>query len=170
MTENWKPVVGYEGLYEVSDLGRVKSLIGRYGISERILKIQSNNNCYPYVSLYKDKVLKNKAVHILVLEAFVSLRPDGMTASHVLNNDPNDARLCNLAWEPHSVNCLRKLEHGTDQKGVRHNLHKLNDADVRQARSLYREGLSQRKLAKMFGVAQSTMWAALRGQTWSHLV
>jgi hypothetical protein len=169
MTENWKPVVGYEGLYEVSDLGRVKSLLGRYGNPERILKLQSNNKGYPYAFLYKDKVATNKPVHILVLEAFVSPRPVGMTASHVLNNDPSDVRLCNLAWEPHNANCLRKLEHGTDQKGVRHNLHKLNDDDVRQARSLYQEGLSQRKLAKMFGVAQSTMWALLNKHNWSHV-
>ena len=76
MKEQWKPVVGYEGLYEVSNLGRVKSLsrevVGNggstYMTKERILKPASKK--YPQVSLSKDGTQKSYRVHTLVVEAF----------------------------------------------------------------------------------------------------
>lgn len=73
-TEIWKPVKGYEGLYEVSNLGRVKSL--KYG-REKVLKPGDDNNGYLFVKLYKDGKRKHFKVHRLVAEAFLP-NPEGL--------------------------------------------------------------------------------------------
>ncbi len=84
--EEWRPAVGWEGLYEVSDLGRVKSLdryISAQGrrYSCRLLK-PGNDGRYLFVILRKDGVSTNRKVHRLVLEAFEGPRPSGMEALH----------------------------------------------------------------------------------------
>ena len=172
MTENWMPVVGYEGLYEVSDLGRVKSLARRtrtIKVKERILK-PVNVYGYQTVQLCKEGAIKGKRIHRLVLETFVGPCPEGCEASHRFDNDRTNNTLDNLCWETRSVNLDRKREHGTHQQGERHGCHRLLEADVYLARLMEKMGWQQRHLADYFGVAQSTMWAALRGKTWSHLV
>lgn len=87
-TENWKTVTGYEGFYEVSSFGRVRSL-QRGG---RILKPRSADR-YEHVALLG----KEKSVHGLVLEAFVGCRPKGMYGLHGDDNTRNN-RLSNLRW------------------------------------------------------------------------
>lgn len=103
MKEQWKPVVGYEGLYEVSNLGRVKSLarevVGHggstYRIMDRILKPAGGR--YPQVALCKGGTSKSYRIHTLVVEAFIGPRPTGgdYTVDHV-NKDKKDNRVENL--------------------------------------------------------------------------
>ena len=76
--EYWKPVVGYEGLYEVSNWGRVKRLrrlitnqYNSFYIEEKILKPQKNIDGYLYVNLYKNGIMKHKTIHKLVAETFL---------------------------------------------------------------------------------------------------
>ena len=102
--EDWRAVPGFEDLYEVSDLGRVKSLArlkrGRGNrmnpLRERILKATP---CYGYlqVGLSEDGQVTYKKVHALVLTAFVGPRPEGMESRH-LNGDRRDNHLANLCW------------------------------------------------------------------------
>jgi hypothetical protein len=100
--EVWKDVLGYEGLYQVSDLGRVKSLnreiikfngnIRHY--PERILKLSINTTGYLYVGLYKKNKIKLYKVHRLVWESF-----NGNTdlhIDHIVEGNKTDNRLCNL--------------------------------------------------------------------------
>ena len=120
MSEQWLPVVGYEGMYEVSDLGRVKSLarlIRRRGgcrvmSKEMILKNRRLNSGYGIVGLAKDGKKKDFSVHSLVLKAFVGERPEGMYACHN-NGDSSDNRLSNLRWDTQSANLLDTVKHGT---------------------------------------------------------
>ena len=67
--EIWKDIEGYEGLYQVSDKGRVKSI--RYG-NERILKPRKDNDGYIYVSLFKNCEIYQYSVHRLVAKAFTN--------------------------------------------------------------------------------------------------
>ena len=67
MQEIWKDVVGYEGKYQISDLGRVKSFIG----TEKILKQQKSKLGYMYIILCNKSVQKRFAVHRLVATAFI---------------------------------------------------------------------------------------------------
>jgi hypothetical protein len=94
MIEIWKPVIGYEGLYEVSNLGRVKSLkylkIGK----EKILKERIHQG-YNRVILFKNGIGKEHSVHRLVWNAFNGDIPKGLVINH-LNEIKSDNRLCNL--------------------------------------------------------------------------
>jgi len=130
IVEKWKPIVSYEGLYEVSNLGRVKTFHkgGNYPDLENIPKLKaqtSDQDGYKRVSLYgKSRGLKDNciAVHRLVLEAFVGPCPEGMESSHI-DGDCANNRLENLLWETHLQNNKRKIEHGTALCGENHPLY-----------------------------------------------
>ena len=68
MKEEWKNIAGYEGLYEVSNLGRVRRL--KFG-KTKVLKPQNNGCGYLFVSLYKNRVMKHCGIHRLVAETFI---------------------------------------------------------------------------------------------------
>ena len=116
--ENWKSVVGYEGFYEVSDLGRVRSV-------DRYIR-QLNNGTYVDV-FYKGKILKgknvkgyitvklrnnkHKKIHRLVLEAFGD-NPDNKPLCNHINGIKSDNRLSNLEWCTAKENSQHALKNG----------------------------------------------------------
>lgn len=118
--EIWKPIAQFEGLYEVSSLGRVRSLnrkvIGKNGISQnrkgKLLRQSTSHNGYKRVSLRNLDVKKDFKVHRLVLEAFVGPCPSGMQGCH---NDGDQANnhVDNLRWGTRSENEYDKVGHGT---------------------------------------------------------
>lgn len=122
--EEWRPVPGFEGKYEVSDHGRVKSLdrlytdsLGRtYARRGRMLALRSEKKTgYKVCDLTVGSGHKTSRVHRLVLAAFVGPCPDGMLACHN-NGDPSDNRLANLRWDTQSENMYDKRKHGTDHE------------------------------------------------------
>lgn len=172
MTEVWKPVVGHPG-YEVSDLGRVRSLDrwctqrGRGGKLFRFWKpgrvLSGRQRGYQQVEISG----RTFGVHALVLEAFVGPRPPGQVCRH-LNGDRRDARLSNLAYGTHEENCADDERNGTRVRGRRHGLARLTDEQVREARSLW-PSVSQPQLASRYGVTQGTIWRAINRRTWTHV-
>ena len=92
MKERWMDVLGYDGLYQASDLGRIRSL--KYG-NVRILKPGKNSCGYLKVGLYKDGKKKTCYVHRLVWEAFNGKIPPGMQINHI-SEDKTDCSLVNL--------------------------------------------------------------------------
>ena len=119
--EQWRPVVDYEGLYEVSDLGRVRSLdritldrLGkRYARKGRLLKPVKNTNGRLQVYLYRDGDQRPQQVHRLVLSAFVGPCPEGAEACH-WDDDPTNNRLDNLRWASRSDNLYDRVRNGRD--------------------------------------------------------
>jgi hypothetical protein len=110
-------VPGFVGLYEVSSLGRVRSLarIDRRGRQrqQRLLKPRSQQSGHLAVAFYRDGTRHDLMVHQLVLLAFVGPRPSGMDACH-WNDNPADNRLVNLRWDTRSANvrdCVRNGSH-----------------------------------------------------------
>lgn len=85
--EQWKPIKGYEGLYEISDHGRVKSF-KRYS-EGRFLRPNKDKDGYPYVILHG--ILRcTLRIHTLVLEAFISPRPFAYVCDHIDSNPTNN--------------------------------------------------------------------------------
>lgn len=98
--EQWKPVEGYEGIYAVSDLGRVKSL--KYG-KERIMKPKKQRNGYLVVNLYRNGQRKMLKVHRLVAEAFIP-NPEGLPEINHIDEDKTNNCASNIEWASRSYN------------------------------------------------------------------
>jgi hypothetical protein len=114
MEEIWKPVVGYEGLYEVSNLGRVKSI--RFS-KHKIMKLQNRHN-YLLANLRKDNAEKVFTVSRLILSAFLSTPKDDEECDHIDRNSLNN-NLNNLRWVTRSENCFNRNNWGKSKfKGV----------------------------------------------------
>ena len=106
--EEWKPVVGYEDFYEVSDLGRVKSLNYRNTGKEGFLKpTPAKIGGYLQVGLCKNGNQETCRVHILVMRAFVGECPAGYEVDHYDWNPMNNM-LENLSYQPKGVNRARR--------------------------------------------------------------
>lgn len=101
--ERWLPVVGFEGAYEVSDQGRVRSLDrivkvtgqGDRHCRGRILRAGTMKSGHQVVAL--GRAVNTRLIHVMVLEAFVSPAPDGMWGRHIDDNPANNT-LGNLCW------------------------------------------------------------------------
>ena len=109
--EIWKDIAGYEGLYQVSNLGRVKSLKkGRWGTGkERILKPAKDGNGYLFVKLCKDGNSKMYHIHRLVADAFIP-NPDNLPTVDHINRDRTDNRVENLRWASMKMQAENKCE------------------------------------------------------------
>lgn len=179
MAEEWRPVVGFEGLYEVSDLGRVRSLDreitcrNRWGstlsyvLPGKVLRPGPAGKGYLKVTLHRDGP-HYRYVHRLVLEAFVGLCPDGMEGCHNLG-DRKDNRLSNLRYDTPTENQRDRTAHGKDQLGERNTQAKLTAAEVRQIRGLATVA-SCGSLAERFGVRASHIARIVRRERWRHVV
>jgi len=179
MTEEWRSVVGYEGLYEVSSLGSVRTLgrradnergnrNGRQAVRGRLLSPSGPR--YLRVTLTKDGLSKRLMVHQLVLETFVGLRPAGMVARHFPNRDVTDNRAANLRWGTPTENQADRVAHGTSGYG-RGNPHRTpaeTEAAIRRdygsIEGRYTRGrMTQRTLAQKYGVSLACVNRILRG-------
>lgn len=118
--EQWRPVVGFEGIYEVSDHGRVRSLdrmvASHSGLQRqapgRVLRPwKSNRGDYPKVGLSAPTGFRKEFIHVLVLEAFVGPRPEGLVCCHN-DGDSSNNRLSNLRWDTYSANNHDLVKHG----------------------------------------------------------
>lgn len=178
--EEWRPVVGWEGFYEVSDLGRVRSIrrvvhkrSGRathpkpqpqtvYGC---ILKPHLRNG-YETISLKRPEGAKIRRVHILVLEAFVGQRPPGTETRH-LDGIRNHNLLTNLVWGTPGENAEDRRRHGTMLLGRKAHRAKITEEDAAAVKALYGIFITG-KLAARIGVGDSQVRRiALRN--WRHV-
>lgn len=174
--EKWLPVVGYEGCYEVSDQGRVKSVRrfvenGRGGwrlVSECIRKSQLNNMGYPLVKLNVGGKKSTHTVHKLVARAFLGECPKGHEIAH-LDNTPKNPVLSNLKYVTPKINCSHKVLHGTQTRGSLHPLAKLTEMDVEDIHTLWNLGATQKRIAKEFQVSPSAISFICRGVNWAHM-
>ena len=102
--EIWKDIPNYEGIYQASNMGRVKSLKRPYGLKEKFLKPKLTRNGYYLIKLYKNSKARFYYVHRLVWEAFNGQIPEGLQVNHI-NEIKSDNRLSNLNLMTSKENC-----------------------------------------------------------------
>jgi hypothetical protein len=170
--ERWLPVPDYGDLYEVSDLGRVRSFHSGRGKGKRggLLRPALTGGASPRlcVVLYKDGRKKTRLVHQLVLEAFAGPRPDGNESLHGPGG-PLDNRLINLRWGTPVENAADKLRDGTDPRGSKSGNAKLSEQVVVECRRRYADGERLSVLMVEFGMTVAGMSNAISGKTWGWL-
>lgn len=174
MIEEWKDVEGFEGMYQVSDMGRVKSLPRFKRKTERILKPSPSTTGYLLVGLRKPGVkVKSMLVHRLVLIAFNPIGcADTMTVNH-RNFNTEDNRLSNLEWCTQEENNRHYLEYGerheTQNVGEKHHLSVLTEELVLEIRSKHSSGQSGNSLSREYSVGEGTVRQIVNRVTWKHI-
>ena len=108
MKELFKSITGYEGLYEVSNLGNVRRIAGKGCIETRVLKLIKQLNGYLYVGLCKNNKVKLHRVHRLVATAFID-NPENLPCINHIDENKENNRVDNLEWCSYSYN----LNYGT---------------------------------------------------------
>ena len=173
----WKPITDFPG-YEVSDEGAVrrvarsgharcrdKGLTLPYDLSPTV-----GTNGYRAVGLYRNNKVKRIKVARLVARAFLGDPPSPKHHAAHRNGVRTDDRAANLYWATVSENTADKWTHGTMARGERVGCAVLTEPQIIEIRSRYSVGdVSQRALAREYGVAQSSMWAAIHGRNWGHV-
>lgn len=174
MSEVWKHVVGFEGRYEVSDTGRVRSVdrieyaVKKWGtkytrvLKGKILKIIPKSDGYSQVNLGLNNP---QLVHSIVLTAFVGPMLPDQECRH-LNGIKSKNELTNLKWGTPKENSDDAILHGTKPRGEKTGNSKLKEHDVIEARSS-KESAS--KVAARLGVVKSTVLRIRSRKTWAHL-
>lgn len=171
--ERWLPIPDWEGFYEVSDLGRVRSLDRMTGFKRPrrlpgcVLKPLRANNGRLTVTLRRDGVKNDhQMVHRLVMLAFVGPCPPGLEVLHGPGREL-DNRLVNLKYGTHTENTLDKYRDGTDNAGENCYAAILTWEQVREIRRLRAEHhLRYTELAAQFGVSDTTIRKVVLRRTW----
>lgn len=172
MSEVWRPVVGYEEFYEVSNQGRVRSLDridSKGGLRRgRVLKFRTDDKGagYSYIQMSANGKPAKRNVHVLVLEAFVGPRPSPLHEACHLDGDKGNAALSNLRWDTRQGNWADKWRHGTATAGEQNACSILTAEAVQWIRESRQSSLA---LAPVFGVASSTIRAVRLRANWAHL-
>lgn len=161
--EVWKEIPSYEGFYMVSNIGRVRSLVGRWGRG-RILKGATKDG-YHTVVLSKYGVRRDHRVPPLVAAAFLGPRPDGLVVCHN-NGVRTDDRAENLRYDTRKADREDMELHGTRPFGETHPMHKLTEVDVRRIRSDKRIAP---RLAEEYGVTRELIYYIRNGKLWKHV-
>ena len=181
-TEIWKPIKGFEGRYEISNLGRIKSLrwmqkhhTGKMFLKrERLMSIRVGTafNGYSNVMLTGlDGIQIGLFHHRIIAEAFIP-NPDNKPFVNHLNGIKIDNRLENLEWCTRSENAIHSFTIGLqDNKGENHPKHKLTNNQVLSIRLRYSIGESSWKIFKSFNGSQSytNIKNIIAKRTWAHL-
>lgn len=160
MTETWRDIPRFEGIYQASNLGRVR---GRNGVRA----IGWRKDGYGNIPLYRDAVATTKLVHHCVLEAFVGPRPSRAHQACHNDGDKSNNRLENLRWDTPAANNADKKMHGTHKQGEDAVMAKLTETDVLAIRA--RRGERQNDLAAEFGCTFSNISAIQRRKSWRHV-
>lgn len=165
--ETWKDIDGFKGHYQVSNIGRVKSI---KFIKHRILS-QTDNKGYFKIGFILNGKYTNIGVHRLVGLSFLDGYKDGLEINHK-NGIKRDNRVENLEWVEHSVNMNHASVNNLVRKGIKTHDNKLSENEVLKIRSIYKNKKiksTYRSLAKDFGVCYKTIGSIIKRKKWRHI-
>lgn len=170
-------MVRWEASYQVSNLGRVRSIERRTPYKDtyrthksRVLK-QFRGTAYGYmqVKLSRQGHTESAYVHRLVLESFAGPCPKGMEGLHGPSGNLDNRWPENLSWGTHQQNCLDKRRDGTSAQGLNYGNARLTEAIVLEIRVRQQNGESMASLAQEFDVHANTVHDVIARRTWAHV-
>lgn len=173
--ERWLPVVGYEGIYEVSSHGRVRSLdrvvLRSNGVPQKIRgrmrRLTVGARDYPHVSCTRQgQKLRLRYVHEMVMSAFVWPRRHGMETRH-LDGDKCNSKLSNLCYGTMQENHEDRVRHGVSNRGERSGNAKTTRREVHSIFVLRGQGRTQRETAAEVGVSHEHVRDILNRKKWA---
>jgi len=170
--EIWKDVVGYDGIYEVSDLGRIKSLSryrgngnGGYIMPDKIRRQSLDSDGYLLVSLYIKGVSQKLKAHRITSQAFIP-NPENKPEVNHKKGIKTDNRVSELEWNTEPENKKHALETGLMAKGESHSSAKLTEKEVLEIRA---SNLSHTKLAEIYNTSRPNVTKIIRRYRWTHI-
>jgi hypothetical protein len=166
MTEIWKDIKGFEGIYKISNLGNVKSF--KYN-KTRLLKKLPNTDGYFMVVLCKKGIQKRLQIHRLVCETFIPNIENKPQVNHI-NGIITDNKTENLEWCTASENQIHayKILKKSVKNGSKNGMAKLTEDQVKKIKYSHL-GLYQRDIAKIYKVSDATISDIKRGRIWKHV-
>ena len=176
--EIWKDIKEYKGRYQISTLGKVKSVtrnisdsIDRnYLLTGRILKTSNDGHNYRCICLDNKKNRKTYKIHRLVAQAFID-NPEKKKEVNHKNGIKNDNRVINLEWCSRSENIQHAMQIGLkNDKGENNSKAKLTEREAVMIKLIYKTNLySTRKLGKIFNISSSIIWGIINSKRWKHI-
>lgn len=176
-SEIWKDVKGYEGIYQASNLGRIRSL-DRYVIREKskpyfrkgqILIPQNKDNGYLKVNLWKNKQFKNRYVHRLVMESFCHRVDSNDLQVNHKDCDKTNNKLDNLEFVTYKQNIKHAIKNNRRPKGSECVKSKLTESEVLLIRSRLKLGEKGMKLAEEYNISFQLVSRIKRRKCWKHI-
>lgn len=171
-TDRWVAVPGFDGVYEISSSGQVRSICTAIRRTSMLLNPVLRDDGYRQVTLYRKGRPHVWLLHRLVLFSFIGKAPEGMECAH-LDGDKKNNCVGNLAWVTPAENSSHKVAHGTAGLGERNPMAKVNDEIVREIRRDYRRGSRSANccaLGKKYGITYQTVWSIVKGHLWPHII
>jgi len=180
MKETWKDIKGYEGSYQVSNLGRVRSLDRmvkhkKEGLRKQkglTLKNRKDYGGYYKVLLCKNGQVNNQKISRLVAQAFIS-NPRNKTQVNHKNGIKTDNKISNLEWCTRSENSKHAYKTGLiiSVKGENHGRSKLNEKQVRVIKHALKFNIkgTAKQLTKMMNVSEHTISLIKYNKNWKHI-
>lgn len=174
--ELWKDIPGYEGMYQVSNMGRVKSLARWKRKTDKLIKPNRNTTGYLVVQCYKDRKRTSFLVHRLVMMVFDPVDDLSLTVNHKDFNIENNC-ISNLEWctvvenNHHYWDNTDLSQRKPTPKGESHHLSVLTGDKVNEIRRLYEENIITNKseLARMFSCGEGTIRQVVNYQSWKNV-
>ena len=185
-SEIWKPIERFNGLYEISNLGRIKRLANAFRLrpTEKLLKSYLNEAGYERIGLRVEGGKQtSKYVHQLVAEVFICPCPKNFEVNHIDCVKGNN-RAGNLEYLSRQNNVKHAMDNGlyksgknhhytlrpeTIRKGEKHPCSKLTEKDVIEIREHLQNGVPQKQLAKTYKVTKSSIYSIKYRKSWSHI-
>lgn len=167
-----KDIEGFEGLYAVTEDGRVWSYpkwwggkLGNQNHNGKWIIQETLRRNYKRVTLRKNGKVKRITVHRLVAFAYLPIVAGKNVVNH-LDGDPSNNHVNNLEWCTTQENGMHSSKMGRTQRGTKNNHNVLNEDEVREIRKMYSAGITQPEIGRIYGITQSAVHLITSRKNW----